>query len=95
MECKDCKYYKVDSFTFNGKKYTNRMCEITHLCNTKSCNAESYEHIENANICFNCKYWHGGGDWGLSCEKNYYNCSANGFDEVCEQFERKQYERNF
>lgn len=40
-------------------------------------------------ICFNCKYWLGGGDWGLSCEKDYHNCSTNGFDEACELFERK------
>ena len=50
--------------------------------------------VKNMNICYNCKHWIGGGDWGLSCAKNYYNCSTNGFDEVCEQFERKTYEKN-
>lgn len=89
MECVNCKYYKVDSYVFNGKEYINSMCEINHLCNTISCNAESYEQIENENICFNCKYWIGGGDWGLSCQKNYYMTSTNGFNEACEQFERK------
>ena len=89
MECKDCRYYKVDSFTFNGKEYTNRECKITHRCNTISCTAKSYKEIDEAYICFNCKYWIGGGDWGLSCQKNYYHCSANGFDESCEKFERR------
>lgn len=91
MECKNCKYYCNDTRIGlkDGAIYMMGRCVITNVCNTKSCNAESYEHIENANICYNCKYWHGGGDWGLSCEKDYYNCSANGFDEACEQFERK------
>ena len=33
-------------------------------------------------------HWRCLGDWGLSCDKNYYNCSNNGFDKACEQFER-------
>ena len=79
MKCKNCKYYN---------RY-KKMCYVTHLYNTISCNATSYEQIEKANICYNCKYWLGGGDWGLSCEKDYWNCSANGFDEICGEFERK------
>lgn len=84
MECKDCKYHHNDT------KYNYNMCEITHVINTKSCTyIKNDNKVDNMNICFNCKYWIGGGDWGLSCEKDYLNCSANGFDEACEQFERK------
>lgn len=81
MECKDCKHYN---------KY-KRMYYITHICNTQSCTYLSYDKdVEEMNICYNCKYWIGGGDWGLSCEKDYYNCSTNGFNRICEQFERRQ-----
>ena len=79
MECKKCKYY--DSF--------QRLCKVMRVCNTKSCTLPSDEIVEDLNICFNCQHWIGGGDWGLSCSKNYYNCSSNGFDKACEQFKRK------
>ena len=45
--------------------------------------------IEEMKICYNCKHWIGGGDWGLSCKKDYYNCSTNGFNEGCKDFERR------
>lgn len=83
MNCKDCKYkYKTaDGDTF---------CEITHLLYTKSCNyIDNDSQVVAMNICYNCKHWIGGGDWGLSCRKDYYNTSTNGFREVCEHFERK------
>lgn len=90
MECKNCKYYKVDSFMFDNKEWTSRACEIAHIVNPKACAyIENDKEVEDMTICFNCKYWIGGGDWGLSCQKDYYNCSTNGFNEVCEQFERK------
>jgi hypothetical protein len=78
MKCKDCKYHN---------KY-KKMCKITYLANTISCPIESDEDVEKMDICYNCKHWMGGGDWGLSCRKDYYNCSHNGFDNACEQFER-------
>lgn len=84
MECKNCRYFSEqnDGIVFGS-------CNITHICNTKSCALPSDEDVKYLNICYNCQYWHGGGDWGLSCDKNYYNCSSNGFDKACEQFKRK------
>ena len=84
MECKNCRYFneRNDGIVFGS-------CDITHMCNTKSCTLPSDEVVENLPICYNCQHWYGGGDWGLSCVKNYHNCSSNGFDRACEQFERK------
>lgn len=84
MECKNCRYFneRNDGIVFGS-------CNITHICNTKSCTLPSDEVVESLPICFNCQHWYGGGDWGLSCSKNYYNCSSNGFDKACEQFEKK------
>lgn len=85
MECKNCKYWrKLED------RFVDNMCNITHMCNTKSCTLPSDEVVESLPICYNCQHWYGGGDWGLSCAKNYYNCSSNGFDEACEQFERRK-----
>lgn len=81
MECKNCKYYKELDFG---------MCDITHMCNTKSCTLPSDEIVKQLHICYNCQHWFGGGDWGLSCAKDYYNCDTNGFNEACKQFERKK-----
>ena len=83
MECIQCKYYKpLDEFH-------NHICDITHLRNTISCPIPSDELVAAADICYNCKHWIGGGDWGLSCRKDYYNTSSNGFNKACEKFERK------
>lgn len=87
MECKKCKYLNV----VNNNPVVLNTCNITHVCNVKSCNYISDDNeVENMKICYNCNSWLGCGDWGLSCKKNYYNCSSNGFDEACEQFERKK-----
>ncbi len=79
MECKNCKYFS---------EY-NDSCDITHMCYTKSCTLPSDEIVEQLPICYNCQHWIGGGDWGLSCAKNYHDCNSNGFRKACEQFERK------
>ena len=85
MECKKCRYFREE----HGWT-TYRACDITHRVNPTCCDIISDEDVVNMDICYNCKYWFGGGDWGLSCAKNYYNCSCNGFDKACKQFERKK-----
>lgn len=79
MKCKECKHY-------NAYK---EVCKVTHKCHTISCNLEN-DNIKDMKICYNCKHWVGGGDWGLSCKKDYYNCSTNGFDKGCKDFERRK-----
>lgn len=82
MECKNCDYY-------NSYK---KLCKITNTCYMRSCNYDLIHpniKVEDMDICYNCQHWIGSGDWGLSCAKNYYKCSSNGFDKSCEQFERK------
>lgn len=90
MECRDCKYRNITNVKLKNGDFAMQGCSITHVLNKQSCDYITNDaEVENMNICYNCKHWIGGGDWGLSCYKNYYNCSTNGFDEVCEQFERK------
>ena len=84
MECKNCKYLYESRGWSSGY-----VCSITHQYNPTSCSITSDEYVKYMDICYNCKHWYGGGDWGLSCAKNYYDCSSNGFRKACEQFERK------
>lgn len=91
MECRYCHYCKPTTMWLkNNEKCMVGMCSITHSVGKKSCDyIASDAEVEDMNICYNCKHWIGGGDWGLSCRKNYYIASTDGFNEVCEQFERK------
>lgn len=90
MKCKECKYHNISNFDFNGNTYIIQSCKITNASNSKSCTyIKNDSEVKEMNICYNCKYWIGGGDWGLSCRKNYYNCNSNGFEKACEQFDRK------
>ncbi len=86
MKCSKCRYYHVFAPS-SSYKYT--MCKITHICNPESCDLNSDEDVKDMSICFNCKHWMGMGDWGLSCSKDYYNTSSDGFGKACEKFERK------
>ena len=82
MECKNCDYYNKEQ----------KSCKIRNKINVKACYYDSVypnTKVEDMNICYNCKHWIGGGDWGLSCRKNYYHCSVNGFDKACDKFERE------
>ena len=89
MKCKNCKYY-LSSINYYGMS----MCNISHVCYPKFCGLISDNDVKDMDICYNCEYWIGGGDWGLSCEVDYYNCSANGFDPACENFRRKKHEND-
>ena len=85
MKCNNCKYLKEEV----GWSTVN-VCRITSRVNPISCGIENDEDIQDMSICYNCKHWYGGGDWGLSCAKNYYDCSSDGFREACNKFERKE-----
>jgi hypothetical protein len=90
MECKYCHYCKVDFYGQKDKLVALPFCDITHRVNPKSCeDILSDEEVKDMEICYNCQYWIGGGDWGLSCQKNYYDCSTNGFCEACKEFKKK------
>lgn len=44
--------------------------------------------LDDEMICFNCKHFLGGSDWGLACEKHYNRLPR--FDSAtCDKFERR------
>lgn len=88
MKCAECKYKREDTY-----------CDISHSIfhnpfgkKIVGCSIESDDDVSKMNICYNCKHWIGGGDWGLSCRKDYYVATSNGFREACKKFERKKYD---
>lgn len=83
MNCDSCKYCEY------SKVHRTIVCSISHRLHQNYCNLTTDAEVENMDICYNCEHWIGGGDWGLSCEKDYHNCSSNGFDKACEFFNRK------
>ena len=86
IKCEECKYC-----CRKPHPYPEVYCEICRYSRKFCCiDIMSDAEIEHMDICYNCEYWIGCGDWGLSCEKDYYKCSINGFDKACEQFKRKQ-----
>ncbi len=92
-KCKDCKYFESGSFEFNGKHYTTAACTLSHLVVVpdKEINCAYFNaDLSSENICYNCRYYIGGGDWGLFCShKDKYHHLGKFNDEACEDFERK------
>lgn len=70
--CENCSHYK-GTFEFYG---TNSItCELTNtiMVNESARNCGFYnKDMSNERICFNCKHFAGGSDWGLACAKHYY-----------------------
>jgi len=80
--CKDCRYYNgeisIGNFKAYGCKLTNTIIVGTG-CDLKN------KDFSNEKICYNCKHFLGGNDWGLSCKKDYYKLVGS-FDEACKDF---------
>ena len=83
MKCKKCEYLRERGY--EGQTY----CEITHICNPRKCKVDTTDNLQERKICYNCKHWMGVGDFGLSCDKHYEVCTANGFERACDDFEPK------
>ena len=99
LSCKDCKYFQnthVEKVvTVHNEiipEHDYSACVITHRVihdfNKKYCEA-NVEDIDSMDICYNCEYWIGGGDWGLSCTQEYEVALSNGFTPACNRFKRR------
>ncbi len=44
--------------------------------------------LSNEMICLNCRYFLGGNDWGLACEKHYHRLPS-ATNKACDDFERR------
>ena len=87
MKCSECGYRDTNG-TYNMCAVT---CKILNFPGKKQIvGCSDVDNIKEKDICYNCKHWIGGGDWGLSCRKDYYVASSNGFNKACEKFEGKE-----
>ena len=88
VKCKDCKY-SIGAYRGCSS------CTLTHIIvnpdKEHDCQCFNAD-LSQYNICYNCKYYLGGGDWGLFCShKDMYHHIGKFNDEPCRHFERKEH----
>lgn len=83
LRCRGCKYCISELY-----------CELTKLVIMNPDEIIKCEYwnkdLSHEKICLNCKYLIGGGDWGLSCAKDYYKLSK-ALDTACDNFEKGKF----
>ena len=93
MKCKDCQYLHTNPFKSNGKEYTISIYELTHLVVKPDVEGECEwfnTDLSDQDICYNCCYYIGGGDWGLFCpHKDNYHHLGKFNDKPCKHYERR------
>ncbi len=93
MKCIDCNYSQTSTYEVKGKTISNTCCDLTHYLvkadvehNCPCFNAD----LSQYDICYNCTYYGGGGDWGLFCSHpdNYYHLGKFN-DKPCQHYKKK------
>lgn len=85
MNCRDCRYYQGDVKIMGRIGF---QCALTRsIIFNELCNLINKD-LSNVPICYNCKHYLGGGDWGLSCAKHYH-VLTEALHEICDDFEKK------
>ena len=90
ITCQSCKYYKYRVESFGDVNAV--VCDLTDVIvnGDKACDCKLYnKDISSYNICYNCKHFLGGSDWGLSCAKEY-NRLTDALKPACNDFEGKR-----
>lgn len=87
--CENCSHFV--QFLNIGNWTECIQCELTNQVimnqGAGSCNLYNKD-LSEEDICFNCKYFLGGGDWGLACAKHYHSLPV-ALDRMCEDGEWK------
>lgn len=87
MKCKDCLNYDGEYKDYSTCKLRNVLLRKDVSGVEQKC-AYFNADMTQAPVCYSCKYFLGGADWGLACKKNYYKlCHA--LDPKCEEYELK------
>ena len=85
-KCKDCQYFQTYKDSIGTCTLTRYVVkdDKDHDCNCYNRDLSGYD------ICYNCKYYIGGGDWGLFCSHNdMYHHLGKFSDEPCKRYEKK------
>lgn len=93
MKCKTCQYCQQSSYEIKGEQVNAACCALSnyvvkadkeHNCSLHNKDLSEYD------ICYNCKYYGGGGDWGLFCShKGMYHHLGKFSDDPCDYYEKK------
>ena len=91
--CVDCEYSGHETYKITNIDIECCTCSLTRR--VMNANAESQcncfnRDLSGYDICYNCEYYIGGGDWGLFCShKDMYHHLGKFSDEPCERFIKK------
>ena len=83
-KCKDCQYVLISK--------PSSCCTLTNYCvsveKEHDCNCFNRD-LSEYDICYNCEYYGGGGDWGLFCShiEMYYHLGKF-LDKPCEHYKK-------
>lgn len=92
MKCSGCIYcYESDSNEFKRLGYCNLTYAVVNTDNEHDCSCYNID-LSKYDICYNCRYYGGGGDWGLFCShKDMYHHLGKFNDEPCKYYEKKEF----
>ena len=94
MKCKDCNFCMQNIYEIKGEQVNCGCCMLTRLVvnpeHEHNCSCFNRD-LSKYDICYNCKYYQGGGDWGLFCShKEMYYHLGRFNDKPCEYYEKKE-----
>ena len=87
-DCKNCCY---------RGGMTKCMCHDVHVCilthillfQNVAEDCEYYNRdFSKEDVCYNCKHFLGGSDWGLACDAHYHKLPEPG-SKICNEYERR------
>lgn len=93
-KCKDCRYALSGAINLKKNPVTITTCTLTSVVvladKENECPCFNLD-LTPYDICYNCKYYLGGGDWGLFCShEDMYHHLGKFSDDPCERYEKKE-----
>ena len=91
--CRNCKYCHIGNMQTKEKSVEIGCCSLTHHVIKPDVESDCKcfnKDLSEYDICYNCKYYGGGGDWGLFCShKDMYHHLGKFSDAPCKRYERR------
>lgn len=92
-KCRDCQYAQIKSWQIKDKMVENCCCGLTNYITMPDkeggCGYFNRD-LSEYDICYNCRYYRGGGDWGLFCSHgDMYHHLGKFNDKPCKRYEKK------
>ena len=93
MKCRECQYARISHFQLKNKMTESASCGLTniviHADAERDCRYFNAD-LSQRDICYNCQFYMGGGDWGLFCShKDMYHHLGKFNDEPCKYYQKK------